>query len=57
VVDFVLTLVETLDCENEVIESKNEKIPKNHHVKRTSFQILSNKIYSKNDNILLVIEF
>jgi len=36
---------------------KNTKISKNYHIKRTSFQIHSNKIYSKNDNILIVIEF
>lgn len=44
-----------LDCKNELIELKNTKILKNHHVKRISFQILSNIIYSKNDNILFVI--
>jgi len=52
-----LTVVQNWNCKNEVIALKNTKISKNHHVKRTSFQIYSNKIYSKNDNILLVIEF
>ena len=52
-----LILVQNWICKNEVIDLKNTKISKNHHMKRASFQIHSNKFYSKNDNILLVIEF
>jgi len=52
-----LTLVQNWICKNEIIDLKNKKTSKNHHVKRISFQIHSNKFYSKNDNILLVIEF
>jgi len=39
------------------MDFKNSTISKNHHAKRISFQIQSNKFYSKNDNPLLVIEF
>ena len=52
-----LTLVQNWMCKNEVKDVKVKKISKNHHVKRTSFQIHSNKFYSQNDNILLIIEF
>jgi len=52
-----LTLVQNWICKNEVIDLKNTKISKNHHIKGTSFQIHSNKFHSKNDNILFVIEF
>ena len=52
-----LTLVQNWMCKNEVKDVKVTKISKNHHIKRTSIQIHSNKFYSKNDNILLVIEF
>jgi len=52
-----LTLVQNWNCKNEVIDLKNTKISKNCHIKRTSFEIYFNKFYSKNENILLVIEF
>jgi len=40
-------------CKNEVKDVRE----KNHHMKKTLFQIHSNIFYSKKDNILLVIEF
>jgi len=52
-----LTLVQNWIYKIKVIDLKNKHFFLNHHVKRTSFQIHSNKFYSKNDNILLVIEF
>jgi len=42
---------------NEVIDLRNTKISKNHHVKKTSFQIHLKKTYSKNNIIFLVIKF
>jgi len=52
-----LALVQNWICKNEIIDVESTKISKNHHVKKTSFQIQSNKFYSKNDNSLFVIEF
>jgi len=52
-----LILVLSWICKKEVVDLKNTKISKNHHVKRISFQIHSNKLYSKNDKILKVIKF
>ena len=52
-----MILVQNWVCKNEVIHFKTTKISKNHHMNRISFQIHSNKFYSKNDNLLLVIEF
>lgn len=57
VAKIALTLVQNWYCKHEVIDIKNSKNSKNHHIKRTSFQIRSLKIYSKNNYILLVIEF
>jgi len=52
-----LILVQNRICKNEVIDSKNTKKFKNLHIKIISFQIHSNRFYSNNDNILLVIGF
>ena len=54
---YVKILVQNWMCKNEVKDVKVTKITENHHIKKTLFQIHPNKFYSKNDNILLEIEF